>query len=728
MRNNPNSKRLCRWPGWSWLLGVIMLAVLVACRHGGAGLEQKDAKAKPSAAGASIQTNQPPSKTPSASGKKKLAGPAPKAAKTTTAAKKTTVAKAGEKPAAAGAPAQTSSAASTPAATTATPDGDSGGSLLGGNVGVSVEHDEEIRRIMSLARSDKWEEAEDRAAALYAIDPKDPAVQRIYSYVKTEGPKRREKALEDKIRDVTSRDSRFNPTLGSLLTDRKSRGLPPRSDLREAIEKIKARPYIPETFGKTIQAKGLMEDIDVSKGKMAAILDKQIEVHLDNVTLENIIFNIGQAEGINFIADKSIPAFQQKLSVNLKNVRLGELLNYVSRNLAVQFQVGGDLIWIVDGKDTNKVQTETRFYRLRKGFIRPAQFGVSDSTKTTVVANNVSTETDVQKFENFVRDGAPDQTALESAIRIFCKGVKFQIDYERNIVVARGTVPQLDTLESIIKELDKPLQQVLIEARFITVSEPTFLQLGVAWETGRDPKTSGRSATDYTGLGEDVGMGYEQTWYGVLGRTSLSATLTAIDQSGESEMLSAPSVTLVNNLPATISDGKIQYYYEEYSVTQQILEERSMSTLVPTGKPTQVTSGVTLDVLASVGGDGKSIFLALRPKVTQDVKLVTFATVTDRDDSGVVTSTFDLKLPEKREQTLATRVVVKSGQTVVLGGVSSREQRTFVESTPILGNIPIIGAAFRRRTEIDNPRFLLVFVTATLISENGEFIVSADAQ
>lgn len=726
MRNNQNPKRLCRWPGWSWLLGVIMLAALAACRHGGAGLEQKDAKAQPAATAGAQQTNQPPAKAQPVPANKKLAGPAPKSANTTAATKKTVVTKAGDKPVAAGAPTQSTTTTTT--TTTTASDDSSGGGLFGGNVGVSEDHDEEIRHIMSLARSDKWEEAEDRAAALYAIDPKDPAVQRIYSYVKTEGPKRREKALEDKIRDVASRDSRFNPTLESLLTDRKSKGLPPRSDLREAIEKIKARPYIPETFGKTIQAKGLMEDIDVSKGKMAAILDKQIEVHLDNVTLENIIFNIGQAEGINFIADKSIPAFQQKLSVNLKNVRLAELLNYVSRNLAVQFQVGGDLIWIVDGKDTNKVQTETRFYRLRKGFVRPAQFGMSDATKTTVTANNVSTVTEVQKFENFVRDGAPDKTSIENAIRIFCKGVKFQVDYERNVIVARGTAPQLDTLESIIKELDKPMQQVLIEARFITVSEPTFLQLGVAWETGRDLKTSGRSATDYTGLGEEVGMGYEQTWYGVLGRTSLSATLTAIDQSGESEMLSAPSVTLINNLPATISDGKIQYYYEEYSVTQQILEERSMSTLVPTGKPTQVTSGVTLDVLASVGGDGKSIFLALRPKVTQDVKLVTFATVTDRDDSGVVTSTFDLKLPEKREQTLATRVVVKSGQTVVLGGVSSREQRTFVESTPILGNIPIIGAAFRRRTEIDNPRFLLVFVTATLISENGEFIVSADAQ
>lgn len=597
-----------------------------------------------------------------------------------------------------------------------------------GSSAVSSEYDAELRSIIDLARRNKWEEAESRISALYAADPRDSSVERVYNWVKTEGPKRREKTLEDKIRNVNAKDSRFNPTLWSVLSESKNKGLPPRSDLREAIENIKATPYIPEAFGKTIQAKGPAEDSTVEKGKMMAILDKEIEVHLDNVTLENIVFNVGQSEGINFIADKSIPAFQQKLSVNMKNVKLSEFLNYVSRNMGVQFQVGGDLIWIVDGKDTNKVQLETRFYRLRKGLVLPAQFGISDATKTTVTANNVKTTTEVQKYENFVRDGAAKEPSIENAIRMFCGGLKYQIDFERNVIAARGTQQQLEVLEKIIKEFDKPIQQVLIEARFITVEEPMFLQLGVAWETGRNSANTSRTAKDYTGLAENVGLGYQESWYGVLGRASLSATLSAIDQSGESEVLSAPRVTLINNLPATISDGKIQYFYEQYTVTQQILANRSVSSLVPQGKPAKLTSGVTLDVLASVGGDGRSVMLALRPKVAQDVKLITFATITDRDDSGNISSSFDIKLPEKSEQSLATRVVVKSGQTVVMGGVSQREQRTFVESVPVLGNIPILGAAFRRRTEIDNPRYLLIFVTATLLSENGEYMVSADAE
>jgi type IV pilus assembly protein PilQ len=79
-------------------------------------------------------------------------------------------------------------------------------------------------------------------------------------------------------------------------------------------------------------------------------------------------------------------------------------------------------------------------------------------------------------------------------------------------------------------------------------------------------------------------------------------------------------------------------------------------------------------------------------------------------------------LPESRDQELATRAVVQSGETVVMGGVMQRERSTFVESVPLLGNLPVLGAAFRNRTEVDQPRYLLVFVTATLLSETGEFI------
>ena len=61
-----------------------------------------------------------------------------------------------------------------------------------------------------------------------------------------------------------------------------------------------------------------------------------------------------------------------------------------------------------------------------------------------------------------------------------------------------------------------------------------------------------------------------------------------------------------------------------------------------------------------------------------------------------------------------------------MGGVLERERTTFVESVPVLGDIPILGTLFRRRTEVDTPRYLLIFVTATIVRDTGEFLVYED--
>lgn len=608
----------------------------------------------------------------------------------------------------------------------------------------SSKYDKEFKAIFESAKKGRWEEAETEASILYEKDPHDESVQRIKDWVSQQRKRERDQAVEDKIGEINAKNAAINPTLIDLLKEKKDRGLPPRKDLRDAIERIESTPYVPESFGKTITKNGPLFDLDSTQGRMSRILEKECSVHLDNVMLEAIILNVSQGAGINFIVDKSMPVLKQTVSVNMDKVKLGSFLRFMARNFDLQFQVGDDLVWIVDGKDPKKILEETRFYRLRIGFVMPAQFGPAEVNRVTVVNGPVSSSTETTKLNKFVNDGTPTTPAIEMAIKQFfigftggntnLVGPKYLIDYERNLIVARGTQEQLELMDHIVKEFDKPIQQVLIEARFITVSKSAFRQLGMIWETGRGSALAAVGpyvgGTDYTGLLPQTiapGLGLQETYTNVLGRRTLSATLSALEQSGESQTLSAPRLTVINNLPATISDGKNQYYYEEYTVSQQVVAQAgTSSSLVPAGKPTKLQSGAKLEVLASIGGDGKHILLALHPQVNQDVKLVDFATVSDRDTTGKEVNRFTIKLPESRTQELATRVVVESGQTVAMGGVLEREQNTFVESVPILGNIPIIGAAFRRRTSVDTPRYLLVFVTATLISESGEFVVYDD--
>ena len=592
----------------------------------------------------------------------------------------------------------------------------------------NAKYDQEIKEIMDLAKKSLWEEAQVRSTALYQLDPINPMIERVHNWVLQEGAKQRTQALENEIRNIDSKNSTaLNPTLLSLMTEKKDRGLPASKDVRDTVQRIENSPYVPDSFGKVIHEKGPLFDLESTKGRMAKVLEKEVSIHLDNVPLETIIVNLSQAAGVNIVADKSLAPLKQVLSVNLEKVKLGEFLRYVGRNYELQFQVGDELVWVVDAKDPKKLMEETRFYRLRKGFVLPAQFGPDDVTRTSVTANNVTTTSEAQKFKRFVNDEAPLLPSLEKVIKELFTGSKFMIDYERNLVVAKGTPEQLNVMEKIIEEFDRPIQQVLIEARFVTLSKPAFLQLGVLWETSR-PQQATRLPQDFTGLVRsdnvlNLGIGIQETFTNILGRDTLSATITALEQSGESQTLSAPRLTVLNNRPATISDGKVQYYYEEYQVKSTVQQYYTSSSFVPAGKPTKITAGAELNVLASISGDGNNIVLALNPRVNTDVQLVKYATLTDYDSTGRVQNTFDINLPQYRTQELSTRVAIKSGETVVMGGVLEREKSTFVEAVPVLGSIPVIGTLFRRRTEVDRPRYLLIFVTATIVKDTGEFLV-----
>ena len=348
----------------------------------------------------------------------------------------------------------------------------------------SKKYDPEIKEIMDLANKGRWEEAQAKATALHEMAPKSTLVERVYTWVVQTAQQRREQALENEIREIDAKNSVFNPTIKSLLTENKDRGLPARKDIRDTVDQIEKAPWIPDSYGKIVHEKGPLFDFESAKGRMIKMLDKEMTVHLDNVPLETMLINLSTNAGVNIVADKSLTALTNRLSVNLDKVKLGEFLRYVGRNYDLQFQVGDELVWVVDAKDPKRLMEETRFYRLRKGFVLPAEFGSPEATKTTTTAGHgVPPSPRIRSSTILSTTMAPTLPSLERAITNLFKGSKYMIDYERNLVVATGTPEQLDVMEKIIKEFDQPVQQVLIEARFVTISKPAFMQLGVLWQS-----------------------------------------------------------------------------------------------------------------------------------------------------------------------------------------------------------------------------------------------------
>jgi type IV pilus assembly protein PilQ len=575
-----------------------------------------------------------------------------------------------------------------------------------------------------LSEKGKWEEAEAEVGLLLQQHPEDTTLLRIGEWVATQKTLLRQQAIEDRIRTIDAKQSGMNPSIKELWKESKDRGLPPRKDIRDALEMIEAEPYVPETFGSQITKRGLLFDAQSERGRMSGLLENTVSIQAEEQSVKEILFDIGGKEGINFVADQGLAPLQQKLTLNLDRVKLGELLGYISRNTGVQFQVGENLIWVIDGKASKELIEQTRFYRLRNGFIMPAQFGPEETTLVTVKPEKgPTTITETAKYEMFVNDSIMKKPSIAEAIEKFFKGSDFMIDYERNLIVATGTPAQFEILEKIIEEFDRPIQQVLIEARFITISEEAFLDLGFRWSSMTKDRTALESEE---GLLARIKLRnvFEDT--DTLDLAELSAALTALEQSGESQLLSAPRLTLLNNRPGSIKDGEVNYYFEQFAIEETITSidgdnrYKISGRMVPTGKPSKITAGVSLEVVASIGGDGQSILLALHPVVNQNVTYVSLDGKAVDDDSP--NNQMQVFLPKWRTQELATRVVVGSGQSIMMGGVLEREQRTIVESVPILGNLPGIGALFRKRSTIDKPRYLLIFVTATLIGEDGSFV------
>ena len=290
--------------------------------------------------------------------------------------------------------------------------------------------------------------------------PEDPVLQRISEWVTTQKTLLRQQAIEDRIRSVNARQTGMNPTLKELWNESKDRGLPPRKDLRDALEMIEATPYVPETFGKKVTKKGFLFDAQSEKGRMFELLKTKVSIEVENLSIQQILFELGKKEDINFVADQEMKPLQQKLTLKLNDVPLNELLEYIARNTGVKFQVGDELIWVIDGKASKELIEETRFYRLRKGFIVPAQFGPDETISvTTTPAEGPSVTRETTTYQKFVNDSKSQNPSISEAIEKFFKG-EFMIDYERNLIVATGTPSQFELLEKIIDEFDRAILQV----------------------------------------------------------------------------------------------------------------------------------------------------------------------------------------------------------------------------------------------------------------------------
>jgi type IV pilus assembly protein PilQ len=234
---------------------------------------------------------------------------------------------------------------------------------------------------------------------------------------------------------------------------------------------------------------------------------------------------------------------------------------------------------------------------------------------------------------------------------------------------------------------------------------------------------------------ENQAMGLNLTYQGLLTDPMFQATLHAIQTSGKGRTLSVPRVTALNNREAKIRIGEDFRYFEQYDLRSVNTNERDSNNnpitrteLVPVGTPTLQELGIELTVTPSVGADRRSITLKTTPKITsfERFEYYTASSSSGSGNSSQTNGTGMLKLPIFKTSEVDTEVIAQSGDTIVMGGLISSTEGKTVNGIPILSSIPLIGRLFQSEGVNETKANLLIFVTATILSDRGENLIPED--
>ncbi|MYF50646.1 MAG: type II secretion system protein GspD [Gammaproteobacteria bacterium] len=268
-----------------------------------------------------------------------------------------------------------------------------------------------------------------------------------------------------------------------------------------------------------------------------------------------------------------------------------------------------------------------------------------------------------------------------------------------NAVVVSAPASVAAAIRAVLTEVDLPRAQVLVEAIIVEVSQESAIELGVEWTSdgvsGQSGTVGGFSffpsgvsplSVDRDG-GVSLGTGLS---VGQVRDGDLRTLFNALSSDSDANILSTPTIMTLDNQEASILVGSNVPFI--------------------TGSESQDNG----NPFTTVQREDIGIELRVRPQVNNDewVTLTIQQSVESISTSAVAASDI---ITNKRE--IDTRVMVRSGSTLVLGGLVRDEAAETRRKIPVLGDIPLLGAAFRSTDTSVNKRNLMVFIRPLIIRD-----------
>lgn len=281
---------------------------------------------------------------------------------------------------------------------------------------------------------------------------------------------------------------------------------------------------------------------------------------------------------------------------------------------------------------------------------------------------------------------------LEAVSTAEGRNARYTSDDANNALIVTDTQLGLDSSARLIRSLDRVPKQVMIEVKLVEVSLDHSFDLGFNWGfTNAGGATAGTvNLPGPTPAGNTYGGSL--TFFGKISDLSFNTVIAAAVKKGKLKVLSDPKVATLNNKAATINIvDQVPYTTKDSSVG-------SGGAIVTSDKVTYVPSGITLNVTPTINSDGR-IAMHLVPSVSQA-------------SGGTATTP-----PQTNTRSTDTNVIVKNGETIVIGGMIRDSQSDQVYKVPILGDIPLLGILFRKKSTARNRMELLIFVTPKILED-----------
>lgn len=422
---------------------------------------------------------------------------------------------------------------------------------------------------------------------------------------------------------------------------------------------------------------------------------KLISINFQDIPVRNVLQLIADYNQFNLVVSDSV---EGNLTLRLDGVPWQQVLDIILQVKGLDKRVDGNVILVAPTDELDLREKQ----QLEKQKLTEEMGELSSE----IIKVNFAKASDIAEMING-----------EGNISMLSERGSMTIDERTNSLLIRELPENIEVIREIIESLDIPVKQVQIEARIVTINEGNMDELGIRWgfTSINGSNTVGGSIENnlatiglYNGEGGDDGgdgdgVGIDDFLNVNLAATSPNATsiafqvaklgsdtlldleLSALQQESKAEIISSPRLITTNKKPAYIEQGTEIPYLESSS------------------------SGAT-----TVTFKKAVLSLKVTPQITPDNRLVLDLSVT-QDRPGQVVKTGTGEAVAIDTQRIGTQVLVNNGETVVLGGIFQHSITNSVDKVPLLGDLPLLGALFRRSYENVGKSELLIFVTPKVV-------------